>query len=40
MSDFALAYAFDSGIAFGLNYRQQNAWMFHGDGLGLPARHR
>jgi TRAP-type mannitol/chloroaromatic compound transport system substrate-binding protein len=29
------AYAFDSGIAFGLNYRQQNAWMYHGGGLGL-----
>jgi TRAP-type mannitol/chloroaromatic compound transport system substrate-binding protein len=29
------AYAFDSGLAFGLNNRQQNAWMYHGGGLEL-----
>ncbi|MGZ3347343.1 MAG: TRAP transporter substrate-binding protein [Xanthobacteraceae bacterium] len=29
------AYAFDSGIAFGLNNRQQNAWIYHGGGLEL-----
>jgi TRAP-type mannitol/chloroaromatic compound transport system substrate-binding protein len=29
------AYAFDSGIAFGLNSRQQNSWMYHGGGLEL-----
>jgi TRAP-type mannitol/chloroaromatic compound transport system substrate-binding protein len=27
------AYAFDSGVAFGLNNRQQNAWMYYGGGL-------
>ncbi|HWP25282.1 MAG TPA: TRAP transporter substrate-binding protein [Xanthobacteraceae bacterium] len=29
------AYAFDSGIAFGLNFRQQNAWMYQGGGLDM-----
>ena len=29
------AYAFDSGLAFGLNNRQQNAWMHYGGGLKL-----
>src|SRR5438552_5948412 len=29
------AYAFDSGVAFGLNNRQQNAWMYYGGGLDL-----
>jgi TRAP-type mannitol/chloroaromatic compound transport system substrate-binding protein len=29
------AYAFDSGVAFGLNNRQQNAWMYFGGGLEL-----
>ena len=29
------AYAFDSGVAFGLNNRQQNAWMYYGGGLEL-----
>jgi TRAP-type mannitol/chloroaromatic compound transport system substrate-binding protein len=29
------AYAFDSGIAFGLNNRQQNAWLYYGGGLEL-----
>jgi TRAP-type mannitol/chloroaromatic compound transport system substrate-binding protein len=29
------AYAFDSGLPFGLNNRQQNAWMYHGGGLEL-----
>ena len=29
------ALAFDAGIAFGLNARQQNAWMYHGGGLEL-----
>jgi len=29
------AYAFDSGVAFGMNNRQQNAWMYHGGGLEL-----
>jgi TRAP-type mannitol/chloroaromatic compound transport system substrate-binding protein len=27
--------AFDAGLAFGLNARQQNAWMLHGGGLEL-----
>ena len=27
------AFAFDAGLAFGLNTRQQNAWMYHGGGL-------
>ena len=29
------AFAFDSGVAFGLNTRQQNAWMYYGGGLEL-----
>src|SRR3954454_693982 len=29
------AYAFDSGVAFGLNNRQQNAWMYYGGGIDL-----
>lgn len=29
------ALAFDAGLAFGLNTRQQNAWMYHGGGLEL-----
>jgi TRAP-type mannitol/chloroaromatic compound transport system substrate-binding protein len=29
------AYAFDSGVAFGLNNRQQNAWLYYGGGLEL-----
>ena len=29
------AYAFDSGVAFGLNNRQQNAWMYYGGGIEL-----
>ena len=29
------AYAFDAGIAFGLNTRQQNAWMYYGGGKEL-----
>ena len=29
------ALAFDAGLAFGLNARQQNAWMLHGGGLEL-----
>ena len=29
------AYAFDGGLAFGLNTRQTNAWMFYGGGLEL-----
>jgi TRAP-type mannitol/chloroaromatic compound transport system substrate-binding protein len=29
------AYAFDSGLAFGLNSRQQAAWMYYGGGLEL-----
>lgn len=29
------AFAFDAGLAFGLNTRQQNAWMYHGGGLEL-----
>jgi TRAP-type mannitol/chloroaromatic compound transport system substrate-binding protein len=28
-------YAFDSGVAFGANNRQQNAWLYHGGGLQL-----
>ena len=32
------AYAFDSGVAFGLNNRQQNAWMYYGGRLGASAR--
>src|SRR5262245_19919389 len=27
------AFAFDAGLAFGLNNRQQNAWMYYGGGL-------
>lgn len=27
--------AFDAGMAFGLNVRQQNAWLYHGGGLQL-----
>ena len=29
------AFAFDAGLAFGLNTRQQNAWMYYGGGLEL-----
>jgi len=29
------ALAFDAGVAFGLNARQQNAWMYYGGGLDL-----
>jgi TRAP-type mannitol/chloroaromatic compound transport system substrate-binding protein len=29
------AFAFDSGVAFGFNNRQQNAWMYYGGGLEL-----
>jgi TRAP-type mannitol/chloroaromatic compound transport system substrate-binding protein len=29
------AFAFDAGVAFGLNARQQNAWMYYGGGLEL-----
>lgn len=29
------AYAFETGLAFGMNYRQQNAWLFAGGGLKL-----
>lgn len=29
------AYAFDAGVAFGMNSRQQNAWMYYGGGLEL-----
>ena len=29
------AFAFDSGVAFGLNNRQQNAWLYYGGGLEL-----
>src|SRR3954453_9208131 len=29
------AFAFDSGTAFGLNNRQQNAWLYYGGGLEL-----
>ncbi|MBL8333663.1 MAG: TRAP transporter substrate-binding protein DctP [Rubrivivax sp.] len=29
------AIAFDAGLAFGLNMRQQNAWMYYGGGLEL-----
>lgn len=29
------ALAFDAGVPFGLTYRQQNAWMYHGDGIDL-----
>jgi TRAP-type mannitol/chloroaromatic compound transport system substrate-binding protein len=29
------AFAFDAGLAFGLNTRQQNAWMYYGGGLDL-----
>ena len=29
------AFAFDAGLAFGLNNRQQNAWMYYGGGLEL-----
>jgi TRAP-type mannitol/chloroaromatic compound transport system substrate-binding protein len=29
------AFAFDTAIPFGLNARQQNAWMYHGGGLQL-----
>jgi TRAP-type mannitol/chloroaromatic compound transport system substrate-binding protein len=29
------AYAFDSGVAFGLNARQQNAWQYAGGGMGI-----
>jgi TRAP-type mannitol/chloroaromatic compound transport system substrate-binding protein len=29
------AFAFDTGVAFGTNYRQQNAWMHHGGGQKL-----
>ncbi len=29
------AFAFDAGLAFGLNTRQQNAWMYHGGGIEL-----
>ena len=29
------AYAFDAGVAFGLNNRQQNAWMYYGGGIEL-----
>jgi TRAP-type mannitol/chloroaromatic compound transport system substrate-binding protein len=32
------AVAFDSGLAFGLNTRQQQAWMNYGGGLELSAR--
>ena len=28
-------FAFDSGVAFGLNNRQQNAWLYYGGGLEL-----
>ena len=30
-----LAFAFDTAVPFGLNARQQNAWMYHGGGLAL-----
>lgn len=29
------AFAFDTALPFGLNARQQNAWMYHGGGLAL-----
>lgn len=29
------SYAFETGLAFGMNYRQQNAWLFAGGGLKL-----
>jgi TRAP-type mannitol/chloroaromatic compound transport system substrate-binding protein len=29
------AYAIETGLPFGLNARQQNAWMYHGGGLEL-----
>jgi TRAP-type mannitol/chloroaromatic compound transport system substrate-binding protein len=29
------AYAFDAGLAFGLNTRQQTAWLYYGGGLAL-----
>jgi len=29
------AFGFDAGMAFGLNTRQQNAWMYHGGGIEL-----
>ena len=29
------AFAFDAGLAFGLNARQQNAWLYYGGGLEL-----
>lgn len=29
------AYAFDAGLPFGLNLRQQNAWLYYGGGLDL-----
>jgi TRAP-type mannitol/chloroaromatic compound transport system substrate-binding protein len=29
------AFAFDAGLAFGLNSRQQNAWLYYGGGLEL-----
>src|SRR5262245_27147030 len=29
------AYAFDAGVAFGANTRQQAAWLYHGGGLEL-----
>jgi TRAP-type mannitol/chloroaromatic compound transport system substrate-binding protein len=29
------AFGFDAGLAFGLNTRQQNAWMYHGGGIEL-----
>ena len=30
-----MAFGFDTGLAFGLNTRQQSAWMYHGGGLEL-----
>lgn len=30
-----MAYAFDAGLPFGLNLRQQNAWLYYGGGLEL-----
>jgi TRAP-type mannitol/chloroaromatic compound transport system substrate-binding protein len=29
------AFAFDAGVAFGMNTRQQNAWLYYGGGLDL-----
>ena len=32
------ALAFDTALPFGMNARQQNAWMYHGGGLAAHAR--